>query len=173
MTRISPLIIVLAALFVTACASQEEPPPPIEDMVLSPPPVQALPGAPLPGRKPDPPAAWNAVETVSMRPIPPAPPQRPAFPRIKSDEVAELTPRDALVRFGKPLHVQRNGQRAIWVYVHDACRLSLHFYFSVADNQMRALDYSVEAGPEGAIPPAICLHLLARPAPASSRRPEV
>ena len=95
--------------------------------------------------------------------LPPLPPQRPVFPRVQPAALAGVSAERALAMLGRPLAARNAEGVSLWVYEHEACRLTLRFHFSVRDNELRALGYDIESGVEKGLPESICLHLLAPP----------
>lgn len=165
MIRIRLAAPVVMAFFTGACGTAPEPAPPVEAPPPEPTmPTLALDAPPVPASKPEPrhlAARGTSESPRKMKPAP-APRHRPPFPRLDPAELIGLDAREVLARLGKPTQAHRNDAWTLWTYDHRACRLTLHFRFTVADNALRALEHTLEPGGEGATPLPICLHLLAK-----------
>lgn len=63
---------------------------------------------------------------------------------------------------GKPGHASLSSGVSLWVYEHEACRLTLRFHFSVRDNELRTLGHEIDSALAEGVPESICLHILGR-----------
>jgi hypothetical protein len=163
--RRSGLAVLLLAAGLAGCVTDRTGEVPVRPVVAAPVVEPAVTAARVPASKP--PVPDGAADLGAVRvpqPLPPRPPQRPAFPRVDAAVFDGLTAERALTLFGTPDQSLRSQGdvtgETIWVYRAAGCRLEIAFHFSVADNALIAFAHDLRAG-DPAVPDAICLHTLA------------